>query len=62
MTEPKETEETNRQTKFDSTHISLLMYSNRFSTLALASAESCGTSEGPTSLYMVLWDFNRVNS
>ena len=44
------------------THISDLIYSSRFSTFCLASAWSCGTNDGPTSLYTVLWDFRSANS
>ena len=45
-----------------STHISLVMNSSRFSTLAFASAWSCFTRTGPMSLYTVFLSVNVENS
>ena len=46
----------------ESTHISLRMKSNRVSTFCFASAWSCWTSTGPTSLYTVFFSVSDANS
>ena len=48
--------------KEQSTHISLRMKSNRVSTFCFASAWSCWTSTGPTSLYTVFFSVSDANS